>query len=254
MNRRLQRVKLNFQKVLKIIKILDTIQSNNLDRVILFEELIMLKPMLTLTTYSQLKAISDPLRVEMMMRLCERPYTGQLLSEKFGIPRAKIHYHLKELEKNGFIEIVYTEEKNGIIQKFYQSVARGFTPAAELLPHLEILSESGRQIFLQMTERTKSHILAAPEEAFTLRKVSEDPAEWNYVSSCWEFDATPEQFQVWVKKFHELMSELNDIAKDADKDPNSKSYYISTTALQIDEKAMQRFVKKKKNRNTIFFT
>ena len=87
--------------------------------------------MLTLTTYSQLKAISDPLRAEMMMRLCERPYTGQLLSEKFGISRAKIHYHLKELEKNGFIEIVYTEEKNGIVQKFYQSVAKGFTPAAE---------------------------------------------------------------------------------------------------------------------------
>lgn len=244
MNRRLQRLRLNFQKVLKTIKILVTIQSNNIDRVISFKELIILKPMLTLTTYSQLKAISDPLRVEMMMRLCERPYTGQLLSEKFGIPRAKIHYHLKELEKNGFIEIVYTEEKNGIIQKFYQSVARGFTPAADLLPHLEMLSESGRQIFLQMTERTKSHILAAPEESFTLRKESEDPADWNYVSSCWEFDATPEQFQVWVKKFHGLMAELNEIAKDGDKDPNRKSYYISTTALQIDERAMQQFVKK----------
>ena len=97
-----------------------------------------------------------------------------------------------------------------------------------------------------MTERTKSHILAAPEEAFTLRKESEDPAEWNYVSSCWEFDATPEQFQVWVKKFHGLMSELNEIVKDGDKDPNRKSYYISTTALQIDEKAMQRFVKRRK--------
>ncbi len=203
-----------------------------------------MKPVLTLTTYSQLKAISDPLRAEMMMRLCERPYTGQLLSERFGISRAKIHYHLKELEKNGLIEIVYTEEKNGIVQKFYQSVAKGFTPAADLLPHLEILSESGRQIFLQMTERTKSHILAAPEESFTLRNASEDPAEWNYVSSCWEFDATPEQFQVWVKKFHELMAELNEITKSADKDPNSKAYYISTTALQIDERAMQRFVKK----------
>ena len=74
--------------------------------------------MLTLTTYSQLKALSDPLRAEMMMRLCERPYTGQLLSEKFGISRAKIHYHLKELEKNGLIEIVYTEEKMGLFKSF----------------------------------------------------------------------------------------------------------------------------------------
>lgn len=203
-----------------------------------------MKPVLILTTYSQLKALSDPLRAEMMMRLLERPYTGQLLSEKFGISRAKIHYHLKELEKNSLIEIVYTEEKNGIVQKFYQSVAKGFTPAAELLPHLEILSESSRQLFLQMTERTKSHILAAPEEAFILRKASEDPAEWNYISSMWEFDATPEQFQMWVKKFYELMYELDKITKDAEKDPNSKAYYISTTALQIDERAMQRYVKK----------
>ncbi|MZE19445.1 ArsR family transcriptional regulator, partial [Bacillus anthracis] len=116
-------------------------------------------------------------------------------------------------------------------------------PATDLLPHLEILSESGRQIFLQMIERTKSQILAAPEEAFTLRNASEDPAKWNYVSSCWEFDATPEQFQVWVKKFYELMSELNEITKGADKDPNSKPYYISTTALQIAERTMQQFVK-----------
>ncbi|HDR8094209.1 TPA: ArsR/SmtB family transcription factor [Bacillus cereus] len=203
-----------------------------------------MKPVLTLTTYSQLKALSDPLRAEMMIRLCERPYTGQLLSEKFGISRAKIHYHLKELEKNGLIEIVYTEEKNGIVQKFYQSVAKGFTPAADLLPHLEILSESGRQIFLQMIERTKSQILAAPEEAFTLQNASEDPAKWNYVSSCWEFDATPEQFQVWVKKFYELMAELNEITKGAHKDPNSKPYYISTTALQIAERTMQQFIKK----------
>ena len=97
-----------------------------------------------------------------------------------------------------------------------------------------------------MAETTKNHILAAPEEAFILRKESEDPAEWNYVSSCWEFDTTPEQFQVWVKKFYELMGELNEITKDGDKNPNSKSYYISTTALQIDERAMQRFVKRRK--------
>ena len=132
--------------------------------------------MLTLTTYSQLKAISDPLRVEMMMRLCERPYTGQLLSEKFGIPRAKIHYHLKELEKNGFIEIVYTEEKNGIVQKFYQSVAKGFTPAANLLPHLEILSESSRQIFLQMTEMNEKPYSRCARRSFYITKSKRRPS------------------------------------------------------------------------------
>ena len=42
------------------------------------------------------------------------------------------------------------------------------------------------------------------------------------------------------------MSELNEITKGADKDPNSKPYYISTTALQIAERTMQQFIKRRK--------
>ncbi|MEH7646810.1 ArsR family transcriptional regulator, partial [Bacillus toyonensis] len=51
------------------------------------------------------------------------------------------------------------------------------------------------------------------------------------------------QFQVWVKRFYELMAELSEITKSADKDPNSKPYYISTTALQIAERTMHQFIK-----------
>ena len=131
-----------------------------------------MKPMLTLTEFSQIKALSDPFRAEIMMRLMEKPYTGQQLSEYFGMSRAKIHYHLKDLEKNGLIEIVYTEEKNGILQKFYQSVASGFTPAENLLPQ-QGASESSRQMFLQMNDRTRKHILSAPEESFMMEKASE---------------------------------------------------------------------------------
>ncbi|MDQ0219588.1 ArsR family transcriptional regulator [Peribacillus cavernae] len=202
-----------------------------------------MKPMLTLTEFSQIKALSDPFRAEMMMRLLEKPYTGQQLSEYFNMSRAKIHYHLKDLEKNGLIEIVYTEEKNGIIQKFYQSVARGFTPAAELLPHIGDVSETSRQLILQMAERTKRHILAAPEEAFKLDKATEDPSQWNYVGSLWEFSATEEQFKAWIKKYFDLMEEITGMAKDAESNPNSKVYFVSTTALQIDEPSMKRFNK-----------
>ena len=41
------------------------------------------------------------------------------------------------------------------------------------------------------------------------------------------------------------MAELNEITKGADKDPNSKPYYISTTALQIAERTMRNLLKKK---------
>ncbi|KMY50014.1 ArsR/SmtB family transcription factor [Peribacillus loiseleuriae] len=198
-----------------------------------------MKPMLTLTEHSQLKALSDPLRAEMMMRLLEKPYTGQQLSEYFNLSRAKIHYHLKELEKNQLISIVKKEEKNGIIQKFYQSVARGFTPSAELLPHLADISETSRQLLLQMAERTKSVILSAPENAFKLNKASENPSEWGYVGSMWQFSAKEEHFKDWIKKYFALMKEFSEITKeDHPSHPDSKIYYISTMAFQIDEPVM----------------
>jgi len=205
-----------------------------------------MKPMLTLTEFSQIKALSDPFRAEMMMRLMEKPYTGQQLSEYFGMSRAKIHYHLKDLEKNGLIEIVHTEEKNGIIQKFYQSVASGFTPAENLLPHQDV-GEYSREMFLQMNDRTRKHILSAPEESFIMEKASEDPSQWNFVGSIWEISATKEQFKKWVKKYFDLMEELTSLAKDAEKNPDSNVYFISTTALQIDEPSMHRYKKEEKN-------
>ncbi|MGJ9458497.1 ArsR/SmtB family transcription factor [Oceanobacillus sp. CF4.6] len=199
-----------------------------------------MKQMLTLTNHSQLKALSDPLRAEMMMRLLEKPYTGQQLSAYFNLSRAKIHYHLKELEKNQLISIVKKEEKNGIIQKFYQSVARGFTPSAELLPHLTDISETSRQLLLQMAERTKSAILSAPEKAFKLNKASENPSEWDYVGSMWQFSAKEEHFKEWIKKYFALMQEFSELTKDDDVDhPDSKIYYISTMAFEIDEPIME---------------
>lgn len=85
-----------------------------------------MKQAMALTTFEQLKAISDPLRAEMIMKLIETSHTGQQLAVLLETSRPKIHYHLKELEKNGLIEVIRTEEKHGIIQKFYRAAARGF--------------------------------------------------------------------------------------------------------------------------------
>lgn len=194
-----------------------------------------MQSMFTLTDHSQLKALSDPLRAEMMIKLIEKPYTGQQLSEYLNLSRAKIHYHLKELEKNQLISIVRKEEKNGIIQKFYQSVARGFTPSTELLPHIGDVSETARQLLLQLAERTKSVILSAPEDAFKLNKASENPSDWDYVGAMWQFSAKEKHFKEWIKKYFELMNEFSEMTKnDHSNEPDSKIYHISTMAFEID--------------------
>lgn len=194
-----------------------------------------MKQMMTLQTHDQLKTLSDPFKAEMMMRLLEKPYTGQKLSEHFKVSRAHIHYHLKELERNELIEIVKKEEKNGIMQKFYQSVARGFTPSAELLPHVNEVGESSRQLLVQMIETTKSKLLSAPADSFHQEKASEDPSVGQSLSIISEITVTDEQFQEFIKKLYELVNTLQEQEQDAEKNPDTKLYHLSAYGFQVEE-------------------
>lgn len=88
---------------------------------------------LVIDNLPQLKCVSDPFRIKLLELLAESPKTGQQLADELKIPRAKIHYHLRELEKYSLIEMVKTEQKHSIIQKFYSPTAR------QLLPHPDLL-------------------------------------------------------------------------------------------------------------------
>lgn len=182
-----------------------------------------------LENYNQLKALSDSLRSQMMIYLIEHPHTGQQLAEKLGISRAKIHYHLRELEKNELIELVRKEEKNGIIQKFYQAVARGFVPGEDLLPYSSEIGEVARQSMLLLLERSKTRILAAPEEAFHKME------KWSALSAQAEAKITEAQFEKWKEKYSALLDELGEMEKAAEGDENARWYYTAGIALHVDE-------------------
>ncbi|MFD1887259.1 ArsR/SmtB family transcription factor [Paenibacillus wenxiniae] len=92
-----------------------------------------MKDVLIINELNQLRAVSDPFRVQLLYHLGREPMTGQQLAEKMDLSRSKIHYHLQELEKNGIIEVVRREEKNGILQKFYSPVAKAIIPSEDLL-------------------------------------------------------------------------------------------------------------------------
>lgn len=96
-----------------------------------------MKKLLVIDNLPQLKSVSDPFRLQLLSMLSEKPKTGQMLADELDIPRAKIHYHLSELLKNGIILVVKTEEKNSIIQKFYAPVAKKVVPNIDLLRYTE---------------------------------------------------------------------------------------------------------------------
>lgn len=182
-----------------------------------------------LETYEQLKVISDPLRTKMLIYLVEQPHTGQMLAQELNLSRAKVLYHLRELEKYGIIQLVRKEERGGNILKFYQAVARGFVPADHLLTYVES-KEATRQSFLEVIGRAKTRVLTAPDESFELQ--SSTVEDWNNLSLQSEFSISREKFVEFSKRYRDLIEELT--ADDGD-DSDKQNYYLMTTAFQIED-------------------
>src|SRR5579863_3964276 len=81
----------------------------------------------------QLRAVADLLRLRIIDMLGKQPMTATQLGERLGEAPAKMHYHVRELEKVGLLKLVETREKGGILEKYYQPVARELSVNKALL-------------------------------------------------------------------------------------------------------------------------
>ncbi|CAM4050010.1 ArsR/SmtB family transcription factor [Mesobacillus zeae] len=186
------------------------------------------KSIFIIESYEQLKVISDPLRTKMLIFLVEQPHTGQMLAQELNLSRAKILYHLRELEKHKIIQLVRKEERGGNILKFYQAVARGFIPANHLLNYVES-KDATRQSYLEVIDHAKTRVLTAPDNSFELN--SSNVEEWPKLSIQKEFKVSKEKFQEFTRKYRELLEKL----EEKDTDIEKQNYYLMTTAFQIEE-------------------
>ncbi|KUO51655.1 MAG: hypothetical protein APF76_13535 [Desulfitibacter sp. BRH_c19] len=85
-----------------------------------------MKDIYFLRDLATVKTVSDPQRLRILEHLiCQRATVQQIAGMLQDTP-AKIHYHVKELEKYGLIQLVKTIEKKGILEKYYRAVAYNF--------------------------------------------------------------------------------------------------------------------------------
>ncbi|HEU4784591.1 MAG TPA: helix-turn-helix domain-containing protein [Ktedonobacterales bacterium] len=147
-----------------------------------------------LETLEQLRAIADELRSRIAEALSHRPMTVTQVGEMLGQAPAKIHYHVRELERVGLVRLVATREKSGILEKYYRAVARGFTasktllrtvPSDEALAAMRAYLDNALQGFLRATEYTVRN------------QLWENPKVWGFNST-----------QIWV-----TTDEMKELAK-----------------------------------------
>lgn len=85
-----------------------------------------MKDISVLSDLEKVKAICDPLRIKLLKLLIHQNLTAKQLASQVHQSSSKIHYHVKELEKQGLIELVHTVEKGGILEKYYRAVANNY--------------------------------------------------------------------------------------------------------------------------------
>jgi aminopeptidase len=85
-----------------------------------------MKDISVLSDLEKVKAICDPLRIKLLKLLIHQDLTAKQLACHVQQSSSKIHYHVKELEKQGLIELVHTAEKGGILEKYYRAVANNY--------------------------------------------------------------------------------------------------------------------------------
>jgi DNA-binding transcriptional ArsR family regulator len=77
-----------------------------------------------LTTLDQVRAISHPLRHQILGLLGQQAATTKQLAAAMELPKGTVAHHLKVLETAGLIRAVRTRQVRAITEKFYGRVAR----------------------------------------------------------------------------------------------------------------------------------
>ncbi len=78
----------------------------------------------------EVAAMLHPLRMRMLETLRE-PLSASGLASKLGLPRQKVNYHLRELEKHSLVELVKERRKGNCTERILRTTARYYVISPE---------------------------------------------------------------------------------------------------------------------------
>jgi DNA-binding transcriptional ArsR family regulator len=71
------------------------------------------------------EATLDPIRTRLLAELAE-PGSASSLAAKVGLPRQKVNYHLKLLERHGLVELVEERRKGNVTERVLRATAASY--------------------------------------------------------------------------------------------------------------------------------
>src|SRR4051812_28421028 len=68
----------------------------------------------------------DPTRARLLAELAAAPASAAMLAGKVGLPRQKVNYHLKALERHGLVELAGERRKGNVTERLMRATAASY--------------------------------------------------------------------------------------------------------------------------------
>jgi DNA-binding transcriptional ArsR family regulator len=78
----------------------------------------------------------DPIRARLLAELAE-PASASMLADRVGLPRQKVNYHLRTLEKHGLVELHEERRKGNMTERVLQATAASYVISPVALAAVE---------------------------------------------------------------------------------------------------------------------
>src|SRR3954463_16285070 len=83
-----------------------------------------MKPQSDISNPSVIKALTHPLRIQILRSLEDRTASPSELAEEIGAPLGNVSYHVRQLHALGLIKLVKKTPRRGAIEHHYKAVAQ----------------------------------------------------------------------------------------------------------------------------------
>ena len=94
----------------------------------------------------RIAAVIPPLRRRILQHL-EPPDSASGLARRMGLTRQKLNYHLRELEREGFVELAEKRQRRGCVERRLRPTARAYLISPAVLGRLSADPEQVRDRF-----------------------------------------------------------------------------------------------------------
>jgi DNA-binding transcriptional ArsR family regulator len=192
----------------------------------------------TIQTVEQVKALTDPLRKQILGAFCQGPMTTKQVAEQLGEKPTRLYYHVTILEQAGLIEIVETRQIRGTVEKTYRAVATKFRVDRDLFkvaPESETGS-SGVLVIINTLEEALAHFQDESAQAVLGTQIAEEQLVFVHAQN---LCLTPSQVSDLKTRICELLEECAGECKAAanGEGPSYTFTLVLYPVLSVDGKA-----------------